>query len=309
MKYRKMGKTDMTVSEITFGCWEMGGNQWTIVSDEGNAKAVRVALDNGITTFDTAERYGFGHSEEILAQGLGSNRKDVFISTKVARENLRPADMRTAIAGSLKRLNTDYIDLYYIHWPNPEVAIEDTMAEMVKLKEEGLIRSIGVSNFGIDLLNQAMAIGRIDAIQPEYSLLFRDIDADVRPWCIENDVAIMSYSSIAQGILTGAFHFGGVKLPEDDFRWRRRLFANGRLEKETPLINYMKEICDAKGITMSQLAIAWLLQREGMTSAIVGTQSEKHLLENLGALDVTLSADEEAQLDKISMEVIATFNL
>ena len=307
MQYIKIGQTDIEISRITFGCWEMGGNQWTIVSDEGNIKAVHTALDHGITAFDTAERYGFGHSEEILGKALEGKRHDVFISTKVARENLRAPDVYKAIEGSLSRLKTDYIDLYYIHWPNPEIDIAETMGALNDLKKQGKIRAIGVSNFGIDLLKQTLELGRIEAIQPEYSLLFRDIDPEIRPWCIENGVSIMSYSSIAQGILTGAFHFGGTRPAPEDFRWRRRLFTDGRLDKETPLVEFMKEMCDKKGCSMSQLAIAWLLQREGLTSAIVGTQSEKHLLDNLGAFDVALTKDDEAELDRISLEVLAAF--
>jgi len=305
MQYAPLGKTDMKVSKITFGCWEMGGTMWEFTDDDNNIKAVRKALELGINSFDTAEGYGNdGHSETILGKSLGAQRKDVVLATKVSPRHLRPQDLRNAAINSLKRLGTDYIDLYYIHWPNPEIPIEDTMSEMQKLKQEGLIRAIGASNFTLPLLKKASAICRIEAIQPEYSLLHRGIEPEILPWCIENDVAIMSYSSIAKGILTGMFHLGGVKLNDEDFRNPRRLFRDDHLEKELPLIHAMKAMADAKGIQMSQLAIAWLLHKKGMTSAIVGTQKEKNLLMNIGAVDVALTTKEIAELDKISTEVL-----
>jgi aryl-alcohol dehydrogenase-like predicted oxidoreductase len=304
MKFAKLGKSDVQVSAITFGCWEMGGAQWEFTNDQNNITAVHKALDLGITSFDTAEGYGNGHSEEILGVALEGSRKDIFLATKVAPNHLAPADVRAAAVDSLKRLKTDYIDLYYMHWPNFSVPIEDTMGELVKLQKEGLIRFIGASNFKVDLLTQASAVGRIDAIQPEYSLLHRGIEAEILPWCLENEVSVLSYSSIAKGILTGIFHFGGVKIKDDDFRSNRRLFSADHFEKEKPLLDVVKQIADAKEVSLSQVAIAWLLAKEGMTSAIVGTQNEKHLIDNVDSAEVSLSADEVAKLDEVSMDVL-----
>ena len=308
MKYTTFGKTGIEISRITFGCWEMGGTQWEFTDDDNNISVINKALDMGITTFDTAEGYGNGHSEEVLGKALEGKRKDLVIATKVAPSHLRAADIRQSVTDSLKRLRTDYIDLYYIHWPNPEIPIEETMGEMDKLKKEGLIRAIGASNFRVELLEKASAISRIDAIQPEYSLLHRGIESEILPWCIKNSVSVMSYSSIAKGILAGVFHINGVQLKEDDFRAPRRLFTPDHFEKETPIVNLVKEIADAKGATMSQIAIGWLLGKEGMTSTIVGTQKEKHLQDNLGAIDVTLTADEEARLDKVSADVLMSID-
>ena len=304
MKYVPMGKTGIDVSRITFGCWEMGGAQWEFTDDDNNIQVINKALEMGVTTFDTAEGYGNGHSEEVLGKALEGKRKDLVIATKVAPSHLRAADIRESVTNSLKRLRTDYIDLYYIHWPNPEIPIEETMGEMDKLKKEGLIRAIGASNFRVELLEKASAISRIDAIQPEYSLLHRGIEPEILPWCLKNSVSIMSYSSIAKGILAGVFHINGVQLKDDDFRAPRRLFSKEHFEFEKPIVNLVKEIADAKGVSMSQIAIAWLLGKEGMTSTIVGTQKEKHLLDNLAAIDVTLTADEEVRLDKVSAEVL-----
>ena len=304
MEYVKLGNTDLSVSKITFGCWEMGGTQWEFTNDENNINAVRKALSLGITSFDTAEGYGNGHSEEVLGKALGAERKNIVLATKVSNTHLKPQDLADALKNSLKRLNTDYLDVYYIHWPSFQIPLADTIGAMVKLKEQGLIRAIGLSNFDIGLLTEAMSYGRIDAIQPEYSLLHRAIEAEVLPWCVENNVSVMSYSSIAKGILAGVFHVNGVKLSEDDFRAPRRLFTKEDLEKETPIVNLVKNIAEQKGVSMSQVAIAWLLAKPGMTSAIVGTQNEKHLIDNLKAVDLSLTAQEAAQLDATSAEVL-----
>jgi aryl-alcohol dehydrogenase-like predicted oxidoreductase len=307
MEYAVLGKTGVKVTKLSFGCWEMGGTQWELTSDENNKKAIDMALDHGITTFDTAEGYGDGHSEEVLGNALKGKRGSCFIATKVAPAHLRANDVRNAITASLRRLGTDYVDLYYIHWPNKDIPLEETMGEMSKLKKEGLIRAIGVSNFTVPLLRQAMAVDRIEAIQNEWSLLQRNIEIDIEAFCLENQISIMSYSSIAKGILTGAFHFGGSVLKESDFRSPRRLFLKEHLELEKPLLDAMKEIAERRQILISQLAISWLLHKKSLTSAIVGTQSEKHLMENIESLKVTLDT-EIATLDTISSQVVAAID-
>lgn len=304
MKYLKLGQTEIEVSRITFGCWELGGGMWEKAEDEINIKAIRTAFENGVTTFDTAEGYGNGHSEEVTGKALQGKRKECIIATKVSKENLKPADLRKAVERSLRKLQTDYIDIYYIHWPNPEIPLAETMPEMNKLREEGLIRAIGVSNFSFAQLQEALNYTRVDLVQLEYSLLQRDIESEILPYCIKYSIGVMSYSSIAKGILTGAFHLGKAKIEEDDFRRTRRLFLPEHLEKETELILLLKEIADAKEATLSQVAINWLLNQKGLTSAIVGTQSEKHLIENIQASGIGLTSAEISDLDRVSRKVI-----
>jgi len=304
MQYERLGKQDFNVSRITFGCMELGGGPWEVAGDEDNIRILRLAFENGITTFDTAESYGGGHSEEIVGKALEGKRKDCIIATKVSPNHLLPKDIRTSIEASLKRLNTDYVDIYYIHWPNDEIPIGETMSEFNKLKNEGIIRSIGVSNFSLEQLKKALEYGRIDAIQPEYNLLQRDIEKGLLQFCYESSISVLSYNSIAKGILTGAFHLGGAKIREDDFRRMRRLFLPEHMEKETELILLMKEIAESKGATISQIAISWLLHQKGFTSAIVGTQNEKHFVENVRSTDIELSDHELERLDEISTEVI-----
>ncbi|NHN29338.1 aldo/keto reductase [Paenibacillus agricola] len=305
MKYRQLGKTDIQVSEITFGCWELGGGQWDKQSDEVNIRAIQKAFELGIHTFDTAEGYGQGHSEQIVGQALEGKRKECVIASKVSRSHLNPADLRKSAETSLKHLRVDYMDIYYIHWPNDDIPISDTMSELNKLKEEGLIRAIGASNFSINQLQEAMKHGRIDVIQPEYSLLHRGIEAEIVPYCEEHSIGIMSYSSIAKGILTGVFHNGKAVVNDTDFRKERRLFFPEHLKQEQPLIDVLKSLAEQKQVSLSEIAISWLLHQPVLTSAIVGTQNEKHLAENTRAVDVKLTEDELKQLDQISADVIA----
>ncbi len=305
MKYEKLGKTELSVSRITFGCWELGGGPWVSAGDENNIRAIHSALDHGITSFDTAEGYGGGHSERVLAKALKGNRQKCVIATKVSPNHLKPLDVRVAVEDSLRRLNTDYIDLYYIHWPNAEIPIEETISEFNKLKKEGLIRATGASNFSLEQLKAALDVGEVDAIQPEYSLLKRDIEKELLPFCLEKQISVLSYSSIAKGILTGIFHLGKQQLEEDDFRKTRHFFSPEQLEKEAKLIYLLKEIADLKGTSLSQIAISWLLHQPGLTAAIVGTQSEKHLIDNIQSVNVILTQDEMDELDSVSKQVIA----
>jgi myo-inositol catabolism protein IolS len=305
MKTKVLGKTDLKVSSITFGCWELGGGPWEFTSDDNNVKVLQAAFNMGITTFDTAEGYGNGHSEEVVGAALEGRRKEVVITTKVSRGNLAPEDVRRSAEASLKRLKTDYVDIYYIHWPSFDIPVETTLSEFNKLKEEGLIRAIGVSNFSLDQLKEAAGYAQIDIIQPEYSLLHRSIEADLLPYCEQQNIGIMSYSSIAKGILTGAFHLGGKKLEENDFRSTRRLFSPEHLQKETELIMLLKEIADSKNKSISQIAISWLLHQNALTTAIVGSQSIKHMKENVEAVDILLTSEELNALDTVSRKVIA----
>jgi aryl-alcohol dehydrogenase-like predicted oxidoreductase len=305
MKFKKLGNTGFDISTITFGCWELGGGPWEFTSDQNNIDLLQQAFELGITTFDTAEGYGNGHSEEIVGAALEGIRSKCIISTKVSRAHLLPADIRKSAEASLKRLKTDYIDIYYIHWPSFEVPVKDSLSEFAKLKEEGLIRAIGVSNFSIEQLKEASQYARIDVIQPEYSLLHRQIEHEIVPYCKEKRIGMMSYSSIAKGILTGAFHLDGKSLKEDDFRKERRLFQPAHLEAERKLLTAMKQVAEAKGASVSQIAIAWLLHQDALTSAIIGTQSAHHLADNVKAADVTLSASELETLTSISGSVLA----
>lgn len=308
VKYSPLKQSGLQISQITFGCWELGGGQWEKESDETNIKAIQTAFELGITSFDTAEGYGQGHSEEIVGTALEGKRKDVVIATKVSANHLRKDDIRKSVEQSLKRLRTDYIDIYYVHWPSLEIPLEETMETFRQLREEGVIKAVAVSNFSREQLETAMSVTYVDAIQPEYSLLDRTIEAEVLPYCVDHEIGVLTYSSVAKGILTGAYHLAGKKMKETDFRQGRRLFLPEHLEKETELVILVKEIADAHGTTPSEIAIAWLLHQQGVTSAIVGTQSIAHLKENLRAVEVTLTQEQLDRLDQVSRKVIAAID-
>jgi myo-inositol catabolism protein IolS len=304
MKYVKLGKSDVQVSEIVHGCLELGGGPWEPVADDYNMELLAMALQNGVTTFDTAEMYGDGHSEEVVGKALAGKRDQCVIATKVLKKNLMPDDVRKAAEASLRRLNTSYVDLYYIHWPNDDIPIGKTIGEFNKLKEEGLIKAIGVSNFSVAQLKDAMNYGVIDAIQVEYNLFYRDIENELLPFCQENSISVLSYNSIAKGILSGAFHLYGAFLNPVDFRNAKPLFQTDSLIKERPLILLLEEIAKKKNTTISQIAIRWLLYQPGMASTIVGTQNKKHFMDNFQAGKIVLSEAEREEISILSHKVI-----
>ncbi|WP_062307002.1 aldo/keto reductase [Alicyclobacillus sendaiensis] len=304
MKYRQLSN-GILVSEITFGCWELGGGQWEKKDDEVNIRALQRAYELGIQSFDTAEGYGQGHSEEIVGVALEGVRKDCVIATKVSPGHLRRDDILRSVEQSLKRLRTDYIDIYYVHWPNRDIPLSETMTTFADLRDQGVIRSVAVSNFSRELLEEAMNYTRVDCIQPEYSLLERRIETDVLPYCREHGIGVLTYSSVAKGILTGAYHLGGLKLSPNDFRQGRRLFKPEHLEAEAPLVQHVKTIADRYGVTSAEVAIAWILHQPGITSAIVGTQNIAHLEDNVRAVDLRLDEDELRELDEVSRSVLA----
>lgn len=297
-------KNGLKVSKISFGCWELGGGQWDKAPDDVNIAAIRAALDLGIQSFDTAEGYGQGHSEQVLAEALGSRRAEVVVASKVAPDHLRRDDLRRALEQSLTRLKTDYLDLYYIHWPNPEVPLAETMEALARAKDEGLIRAIGASNFSRAQLEEAGQIAPIDVIQPEYSLLTRDIETDVLPYCRRHEIAVFTYSSLAKGILTGSFHDGTATLAATDFRAPRRLFLPDHLEAARPLVEYLRTVARQKGVGAAEIALAWLLAEPGVASVIVGTQNVAHLQQNVRVFDITLSDAERRELSRRSSEAL-----
>jgi myo-inositol catabolism protein IolS len=235
MRYEKLGSTSIEISKIIFGGWQAGKEYWVGIDDEEQIAAHRAALDAGVTTFDTAEVYGRGHSERILAEALSAQRARIVIATKVSWSNLRREDVISACERSLRNLRTDHIDLYQIHWPagtfgGELVPIEETMGALCDLKAQGKIRAIGVSNFNRAQLEAAGRVGRVDSLQPCYSLFFRGTVPDVLPYCEEQGISVLAYSPLAQGLLTGKFGRGHV-FPEDDVRADNRLFKGEAFER------------------------------------------------------------------------------
>ena len=307
MEYTNLGKTDILISRITHGCMELGGMAnlyWEVRDKEENIALLKTAIENGITTFDTAESYGDGRSEAIVGQALKSMRSNCIIASKVSRDHLMPDDIQKALEGSLKRLETSYLDLYYIHWPNEAIPLKKTISKMMQLKEQGMIRAIGVSNFSLEQLKEAATYGEISAYQPEYNLLSRDIEKDIMFFCRNNQISILSYNSLAKGILTGAFHLYGAKLGPRDFRNAKPHFQDVNMKVQKPLILLLEELSKKYNATISQVAISWTIAQSGMTSAIIGTQDHKHFLENIQAFKIKLTQDDIDKVREVSNNVI-----
>jgi len=302
MEYRRMGRSDISLSEISIGCWVMGGDYWGGADDKESIEAIIEAVENGINFVDTAEVYGRGRSEEVVGKALKGRRDKVIISSKVWKSNMRYKDVFKACEGSLKRMGTDYIDVYFIHYPNDEVDIEETMSAMLELKKQGKIREIGLSNFSREQMEEALNVGRFEVIQPCYSLLWRFIEEDIVPFCLEHEIGIVAYSPLAQGILTGKFT-KDWKFREGDERKNVPLFAKGRFEKCLEVAEGLKPYAQRHGKTQGQVAINWVTSMPGITSAIVGARNAAQVRENLGGAGWRLSKEELEEIDKIGRQV------
>ena len=304
MKYRKLGQTNLDISAIAMGCWAIGGGYtWGPQNQKDSIDTIRAAVDLGVNLFDTAEFYSEGYSEEVLGKGVSGLRDKVLIATKVWVDNLTSEKLIQACEGSLKRLNTDYIDLYQIHWPNWDVPLEETLSAMLKLRDSGKIRFLGVSNFGIQDLTEALGYADIVSNQVAYSLLFRAIEFDILPECRKANLSALAYSPLAQGLLTGKFE----SLAEvDDERARLRLYSrdrSGTVHEEPGCENEVEEtlhrivsICDDLGEPMANVVLAWVLQQPGITSVLAGARNPDQIRKNIQAANLDLPAEAITQL-------------
>ncbi len=299
MQYNKLGTTDKDVSAIVMGCWGIGGGYtWGEQDEKESIKTITTAVDLGINLFDTAEFYSDGYSEELVGKVLRGLRDKVMIATKVWVDNLTKDKVVAACEGSLKRLQTDYIDLYQIHWPNRDVPVEVTLEAMDKLKRDGKIRGVGVSNFGVKDLEKALAAGNVITNQMAYSLLFRALEYEILQKSIASDVAVLAYSPLAQGLLTGKFNS-----PEDvdDERARQRFYSkhrsgtvhdeDGYEEAIFEAIAKIQTICDDIEAPMTHVALAWVLRQPGITAVLAGARHPDQIIMNAKAAELVLSVD------------------
>jgi aryl-alcohol dehydrogenase-like predicted oxidoreductase len=255
-----------------------------------------------MTTIDTAEVYGDGHSEQIVAQALADVRDRAIYATKVFSNHLKYNQVIEACDRSLKNLKTDYIDLYQIHWPSGTfrseiVPIEETMRAMNDLKQQGKIRAIGVSNFSRSQIEAAAQYGRIDSLQPPYSLFWRQVESDAVPYCIENNISILSYSSLAQGFLTGKFG-ADHKFAEGDHRVENKLFKPENYQRVQEALTKLRPIAERHQTTLGNLALAWLISQP-QTNAIVGVRNAEQALQNAKVTEIKLSTSELEEIDAI----------
>lgn len=310
MEYTTLGKTSIKISRITHGCMELGGGPdagtvWAVQPEEQNIELLNLALSHGVNCFDTAESYGQGRSERIVGKALKNVRNQCVIASKVSAVNLAPDSLERSLEQSLKRLDTTYIDLYYMHQPNDSIPIEKTMGKLNQFKEQGLIRAIGASNFSVAQLEAALEFGVIDAVQPEYNLLSRGIEHNVLSFCHEHQISVMTYNSVAKGILTGAFHLYGAQLDAVDFRNKKPLFQPASMECEKELILLLEAIAKLHQVSITEVAIAWSLRQPGVSSTVVGTQNPKHFAANLNAVDLLLTDEEQEKISALSTKTIS----
>lgn len=299
MEYMKLGLTDLEISRVGFGCWAIGGHGWGNVDDSLSIAAIREAYNLGINFFDTADVYGFGHSEEILSRALGEYRHEVIIATKFGvswdadgniGRNSSAKYISAAVGASLKRLNIDCIPLYQIHWPDYDTPIMETMEALRRCQEEGKIRYIGCSNFSSKLIRNAQKYGRLESLQVPLSIIRNNIKDECLT-CRELNMGIIVYDVLVKGLLSGKFQ-SDAKFNADDIRSLDKNFQGIKFKKNLELVKKMKEIGAGYGKTVSQVAIRWALDNPSITCAITGIKKPEQIRENIEALNWKLAKED-----------------
>lgn len=313
MQKRKFGKTDMETTLIGFGSWALGGSGWAAgwgsQDDDESVGAIRRSLELGVNWIDTAAVYGLGHSEEVVARALEGvpegERPYVFTKCSMIWDesgeighSLKADSVKRECEDSLRRLQTDVIDLYQIHWPNPDEEIEEGWAAMADLKQEGKVRHIGVSNFDVSQMKRAHEIAPVESLQPPYSMLSRDIEDEILPYCREQNIAVIVYSPMKSGLLTGKMtRERAENLSEDDWRSRAAAFNEPQLSRNLELVELLKEIGSRYDASPGEVAIAWTLRQPAVTAAIVGGRRPDQVDGVVGAADLKLSDDEIGEIE------------
>ena len=300
MEYKRLGLTDFEVSRIGFGCWAIGGHGYGKVDDRESIAAIRKALDLGINFFDTADVYGFGHSEEILCKGLGSKRNDVIIATKFgvnwdAQGNTfrdcNPRHIVETLEGSLRRLNIDCIPLYQIHWYDNKTQISKTMETLLKCQESGKIRYIGCSNFTSELVNEAFKVHRIESTQLPYSVIYKDLEPEMLK-CIETlNMGAIAYGVLLRGLLSGKYNIN-CKFKDNDTRNTDEDFKGERIKRNFIVLDALQCVAKHYDKTPSQVAIRWVLDNPAITCALSGIKKVEQIIENSGALGWRLAEED-----------------
>lgn len=306
MQTKQLGNSDLQITPLGVGAWAMGGGGWQFAwgpqDDAASIAAIHAALGAGINWIDTAAVYGLGHSEEVVAKALDGIARRPYVFTKCERNwtdegkifsSLKRETIRKECENSLRRLRVDVIDLYQIHWPEPDEDIEEGWETLVRLKEEGKVRWIGVSNFNSAHMKRAQALGPITSLQPPYSILSPEIENDQLPFCQQNNIGVIVYSPMKSGLLTGKMTRERIAaMPPDDFRQRTPHFQEPKLSRNLELVEVMRAIGQRHGRTPGEVAIAWTLRHPAVTAAIVGLRSPEQLTGVIGAAEFRLSSDE-----------------
>ena len=316
MQTRKLGWTDLRFTTMGLGAWAMGGAGWRFgwgpQDDADSIATLKRAVDLGINWVDTAAIYGLGHSEEVVGRALREMSRKPIVATKCSRRwddtgtpygNLKKASLHAECEASLKRLGVDAIDLYQIHWPDPDADIEEGWGTMADLVKEGKLRYIGVCNFNVEQLKRIAPIHPIASLQPPYSMLVRGVEDGLLQYCARNHIGVVAYSPMQKGLLTGKVTRAWVdSLPEDDHRRRDAMFQEPQLSANLKLVGGLQAIAQRNGRTAAQLAIAWVLRRPEVTAAIVGARRPAQIEETAPAGDWALSAEDIHDIDTLLVE-------
>jgi aryl-alcohol dehydrogenase-like predicted oxidoreductase len=311
MQTRRLGNSDLHITPIGFGAWAIGGGGWAFgwgaQDDSQSVATIREALDLGINWIDTAPVYGLGHSEEVVAKALDGVKQRPFVFTKCGRvwdeqgqigKRIKADSIRKECEDSLRRLRVPVIDLYQMHWPEPDEDIEEGWQEMAKLKQEGKVRWIGVSNFSAEQMSRVSKFGEITSLQPPYSMVRPEVEESILPHCLTENIGVIAYSPMASGLLTGAFTRERLAaLPADDWRKEKnKHYQEPLLSRNLKLVELLKSIGDRHGKSPGEVAIAWVLRHPAITAAIVGARKTGQLKELLGAADWRLAAGEVEEI-------------
>jgi len=310
MKTRKLGYTDIRLTTVGLGTWALGGPWqfgWGPQNDADAIAAIVRGLELGINWIDTAPVYGCGHSEELVAKALKQTSIKPLIATKCGllwsdkKEKvpcLKPESIRRECEDSLKRMGIELIDLYQMHWPDPELEIEQAWAEMARLKQQGKVRCIGVSNYNVEQIKRIQKIHPVASLQPPYSMVHREVEDELLEFCAQNNIGIVVYSPIQRGLLTGKFSRDRLaNLAPDDHRKTNPDFTEPKFSATLELVENLKPIAERKQITLAQLAIAWVLRRFEVTSAIVGARKPGQIEETYKAADISLNTEDIKEIE------------
>ncbi len=328
MELRPLGKSAVNVSPVIFGAWAIGGWMWGGSDETSAIKAIQASLEHGVNTIDTAPIYGMGLSEELVGKAIQGIRDKVVLATKcgmrwdteegsdpwqsqnthgqpiIIRKNLRPASIFYECEQSLKRLKTDVIDLYQIHWPDSSTPIEDAWNAMVKLKKQGKVRAIGVCNFSLEQLKVAHAMHPVDSLQSPYSLIRRDLEQDIIPFCKSKKISVLAYSPLERGLLTGKYR-PHQKLAKGDHRAEKPTFSPHFLTQIIFALSFIHPLVEQHHSTLAQLIINCTIHRPGITAALVGARNPLQAIENAHAMLLNLSHEEREFIAKaLSLENI-----
>ena len=315
METRRLGNSDLNITPLGIGAWAIGGGGWAFAwgpqDDNESIAAIRAGIDAGMNWIDTAAVYGLGHSEEIVAKALDGVSTRVYVFTKCERrwnekgeiqKVLKAASVKEECENSLRRLKRDVIDLYQIHWPEPDEDIEEGWGALADLQKEGKVRWIGVSNFNVQQLKRAQAIAPITSLQPPYSMLVRGVEKEILPYCLQNNIGVIGYSPMRNGLLSGGMTRDRVaNLAEDDWRRRNPDFQEPNLTRNLEIADLLKQIGARHGRTAGEAAISWVLRNPAVTGAIVGVRKADQVEGVKGALSWRLS-DAEAQEINAALE-------